>query len=201
MEAELRKDIKAGLKGKTPHEILKAMGYPHPSEKNMHRLENVLTSKTLGLKDGGFDLKYSTPEFLVALSKVARLDEQEVRQRIGNINQDVSDDWQAFKPYIWVDTHFKRTTQPLFALAACESFRYVSFPKGFWQLSLEQQLAKAQTLVREHMAETDGTLKMWGDIQEYWFFYEPRKAYRLAPDGAVLGKHNGPVSNSASVTI
>jgi hypothetical protein len=108
------------------------MGYPHPNEKNMERLEKVLASKTLGLKDGGFDLKYSTPEFLVALSKVAGLNEQEVRQRIGNINQDVSDDWHAFKPYIWVDTHFKRTTQPIFALAALESRRHLGFRAVRW---------------------------------------------------------------------
>ncbi|KXS55523.1 MAG: hypothetical protein AWU57_85 [Marinobacter sp. T13-3] len=201
MESELRKDLKAGLKGKTPQEILKAMGYPHPNEKNVERLEKVLASKTLGLKDGGFDLKYSTTEFLVALSKVAGLDQKEVRPRIRNINQDVSDDRQAFKPYIWVDTHFKRTSQPIFALAAMESRRHLGFRDGFWRLPLEQQLAEAQALVREHMAETGGKLDMWGTIQEYWFFYESRKAYRLAPDGEVLGKHEGPVRNSASMSL
>lgn len=201
MTSELRTDLKAGLKGKTPEEILKAMGYHRPKQQNIERLKNVLGSKNLGLEGGGFDLKYSTPEFLVALSQVAGLDDKEVRQRIQNIQQAVSEGEHAFKPFMWVDTHFKRTTQPIFALAVCESFRYLSFPKSFWRLPLDQQLGKAQAMAQAHMTKTEGKLAMWGDIQEYWFFYAPLKAYRLSPKGEVLGQREGPVSGSASVGI
>jgi hypothetical protein len=104
---------------------------------------------------------------LLALSKVAGLDMEKSRRRIEAIQQYLSDEEQAFKPFIWVDTHFKRTSQPIFALAACESHRRLQFPKGFWRLPLEEQLSQAQALARQHMAETEGTLVMWGKIRAY----------------------------------
>jgi len=201
MENDLRHELKTGLKNKSPDDILKAIGYSKPDDKSRERLAKVLGSKTLGLDTGSFDFKYSTSEFLIALSKVAGLNEAEVRRGVRRIEQDISDDRHAFKPYIWVDTHFKRANQPIFALAAMESRRHLGFRDGFWRLPLEQQLAEAQALAREHMAETEGKLVIWGTIQEYWFFYEPRRAYRLAPDGEVLGKHEGPVRNSARMSL
>lgn len=199
--SEFKTDIKARLKGKTPVEILKAMGYQKPTQQTIERLESVMASKRLGLEHGGFDLKYSTPEFLGALCKVAGIDEQEARQRVRHLHNGVSEDWHAFKPYLWVNTHFKRRSQPIFALAAMESRRYLSFPEGFWRLPIAEQLGEAQRKVHTHMADTEGTLPMWGDIDEYWFFYEPETAYVLSTSGDVLGKWKGPVPNRAESPI
>jgi len=198
---DLRTDIKAGLKDKPLVDILKAMGYQKPSEQTIERLETVLSSDTLGLAHGGFDLRYSTPEFLVALCKVAGIDEQEARQRVRHLHNGISEDWHAFKPYLWVNTHFKRSSQPIFALAAMEGRRYLSFPEGFWRLPIAEQLGEAQRKVHAHMADTEGTLPMWGDIHEYWFFYEPEKAYVLSTRGDVLGKREGAVPNRAESSI
>jgi len=201
MTSEFKADLILGLEDRPHAEILKAMGYRNPSPQNLNRLKSVLDDEYLSLNSGGFDLKYSTPEFLLALGRVAGLNLKTSRQRIEAIQQYLSDEWQAFKPYIWVDTHFKRTTQPIFALAACESFRHLGFPKGFWRLPPEEQLRKAQALARQHMAETEGTLSIWGKIHEYWFFYEPREAYILSPEGEVAGKQAGPKPNQASCEI
>lgn len=186
--SELRTDLKAGLKGKSHTAILKAMGYRNPTPANIKRLENVLASKHLGLEGGGFDLKYSSAEFLLALSKVAGLKGQEARHRISHLEHPLSEEWHAFKPYLWVDTNFKRTSQPIFALAACESFRHLFFPKGFWRLPLEQQLAKAGEKIREHVRETTGTLGIWGKIEAYWFVPAPGQAYVLSTEGDVIGE-------------
>ena len=198
MTSEFKTDLILWLEDKPHAEILKGMGYRKPSQQNLDRLKAVLDDEYLGLSRGGFDLKYSTPEFLLALGNVARLDMKTSRQRIEAIQQYLSDEWQAFKPYIWVDTHFKRTSQPIFALAACEFFRHLGFPKGFWRLPPEEQLRKAQALARQHMAETEGDLSIWGKIQNYWFFYESRKAYILSPEGDVSSHQNGPKSNQAA---
>ena len=197
MTSEFKADLILGLEDRPHAEILKAMGYRNPSPQNLNRLKSVLDDEYLSLNSGGFDLKYSTPEFLLSLGRVAGLDLKTSQQRIEAIQQYLSDEWQAFKPYIWVDTHFKRTTQPIFALAACESFRHLGFSKGFWRLPLDGQLSKAQALARQHMAETEGDLSIWGKIQNYWFFYESCKAYILSPEGDVTGHQNGPKSNQA----
>jgi hypothetical protein len=201
MSGEFKADLILALEGKPYTSILKSIGYRNPSPKNFDRLKSVLDDDCLGLKSGGFDFKYSTQEFLLALSNVAGLDLKRSQQWIEATQKYISDEEQAFKPYIWVDTHFKRTTQPIFALAFCESRRYLSFSKGFWRLPIEQQLRKAQALARDHMAETEGKLVMWGNIQEYWFFYEPRKAFILSPDGELIGEQDGPVPNRASCGV
>ncbi|GAA3977724.1 hypothetical protein [Allohahella marinimesophila] len=178
---EFKADLILGLEDRPAAAILKAMSYRNPNPKNLDRLKSALDDDWLGLNSGSFDLKYSAPEFLLALSKAAGLDIEKSRRRIEAIQQYLSDEEQAFKPYIWVESHFERKSQPIFALAACEPHRHLPFPKGFWQLALEVQLHKAKALARQHMAETEGTLVMWGRIQAYWLFHEsPQSAHSVS---------------------
>jgi hypothetical protein len=41
-------------------------------------------------------------------------------KHIARLKKWLSEEKAACKPYLWVDTGFKRKSQPLFALAACE---------------------------------------------------------------------------------
>lgn len=104
---------------------------------------------------------------------------------------------KAFKPYLWVDTAFKRKSQPLFALAALEHERYVQFPKGFWRHTPEKQLSLAQCRVREHIYETGGDIGIWGTVKRYQFYYKKDKAYLLACNGEVIGKDTTPVNSQS----
>jgi hypothetical protein len=72
-------------------------------------------------------------------------------QRITRTRKYLEEERTAFKPYIWIDTEFQRKSQPLFALAVCEHQRYLDFPKGFWRLSMDRQLGRAQCSVRDHI--------------------------------------------------
>ncbi|WP_303292350.1 hypothetical protein [Marinobacter sp. SS5-14b] len=179
-----------------PHdEILRAMGYQKPTSANLERLQNVLDGPEFGLNDGGFDFKYSSEGFLRAMCVVTGMDMALADQRICRIKKYLEEERDAFKPYLWVDTGFKRTSQPIFALAVCEHQRYLDFSKGFWRLSIERQLGRAQCRVREHVYETGGELGIWGHIKQYWFYYKKNAAYLLALNGEVIGKHEGPVPN------
>ena len=183
-----------------PEEILKAMGYQKPTSANFERLQNVLESPEFGLDDSGFDFKYSSEGFLRALCTVTGMGMPLADQRITRIKKYLEEERTAFNPYIWIDTAFQRKSQPLFALAVCEHQRYLDFPKGFWRLSMDRQLGRAQCRVREHIYETGGELGIWGDIQQYWFYYKKDEAYLLAQNGEVLGKREGPVPNKASAS-
>ena len=184
-----------------PHdEILKAMGYQKPTSANLERLQNVLDDPEFGLSDGGFDFKYCSEGFLRAMCVVTGMDMALIDQRICRIKKYLEEEREAFKPYLWVDTGFKRTSQPIFALAVCEHRRYLDFPKGFWRLSIDRQLGRAQCRVREHVYETGGELGIWGHITQYWFYYKKNAAYLLALNGEVTGKHEGPVPSQTTGT-
>jgi len=178
-------------------EILKAMGYRKPTSANLERVQNVLDDPEFGLNDGGFDFKYSSEGFLRALCVVTGMDMALADQRICRIKKYLEEEREAFKPYLWVDTGFKRKSQPIFALAVCEHQRYLDFPKGFWRFSIDRQLGRAQCRIREHVFETGGELGIWGHIKQYWFYYKKDKAYLLALNGEVIGKHEGPVPGQA----
>lgn len=179
-----------------PHEeILKAMGYQKPTPANLEHLQSVLDDPEFGLNNSGFDFKYSSEGFLRALCVVTGMDMALADQRISRIKKYLDEEREAFKPYLWVDTGFKRRSQPLFALAVCEHQRYLDFPKGFWRLSIDRQLGRAQCRVREHVYETGGDLGIWGQIKQYWFYYKKDAAYLLALNGVVTGKHSGHVAN------
>lgn len=184
-----------------PHdEILKAMGYPKPTAANLERLQNVLDDPEFRLNDGGFDFKYSSEGFLRAMCVVTGMNMALADQRICRIKKYLEEEREAFKPYLWVDTGFKRTSQPIFALAICEHQRYLDFPKGFWRLSIDRQLGRAQCRVREHVYESGGRLGIWGHIKQYWFYYKKNAAYLLAWNGEVIVKHEGPVPGQTTGT-
>ena len=184
-----------------PHdEILKAMGYQKPTPANLERLQNVLDDPEFGLNDGGFDFKYSSEGFLRAMCVVTGMNMALADQRICRMTKYLEEEREAFKPYLRVDTGFKRTSQPIFALAICEHQRYLDFPKGFWRLSINRQLGRAQCRVREHVYESGGELGIWGHITQYWFYYKKNAAYLLARNGEVIGKHEGPVPSQTTGT-
>lgn len=178
-------------------EILKAMGYQRPTSANLERLQAVLDDSEFGLNNSGFDFKYSSEGFLRALCVVTRMDMALADQRICRIKKYLEEEREAFDPYIWVDTGFKRQNQTIFALAVCEHQRYLDLPRGFWRFPIDRQLGRAQCRVREHVFETGGELGIWGHIKQYWFYYKKEAAYLLALNGEVIGKHEGPVPGQA----
>ncbi|WP_417519099.1 hypothetical protein [Marinobacter sp.] len=181
-----------------PEDILKGMGYPKATSANLERLQNVLDSDEFGLNDVGFDFKYSSEGFLRALCTVTGMEMSLTEQRITRVKKRLAEEKSAFQPYLWVDTGFKRKSQPLFALAVCEHQRYLNFPKGVWRLTLDEQLGRAQCMVREHVYETGADLGIWGKIEQYWFYYKKDAAYLLARNGEVIGKREGPVPNQVT---
>lgn len=198
-----RADLIVKLKesGLSYAELLKEMGYYKASKTNIERLKTVLDSENLGLDCGGFDMKYQSDEFVRELCRVLEMPQAESDDHIARIKQQAEEEQAAFKPFLWVDTDFKRENQSVFVLASLESRRYLAFPQWFLRLTPEQQLVQAQSLAREHMQETRGELLVWGTIKRYWYFYAPNRSYWLAPDGEVLAKNEGAVTNQAASPV
>lgn len=106
-------------------------GIPQTVSNQSRTPTKVLNSPTLGLDVGGYDLRYQSHEFVHELCRALELPLDECDANIARIKRQTDDDRASFKPYLWVDTDFKREDQRVFVLAALESRRYLGFPKWF----------------------------------------------------------------------
>jgi len=182
----------------TPEQLLRIMGYRNPGTSTKKRLQSVLESPDFGLEQGSYDFRYTSRQFLTVLCIAVGMERPVIKTRVEQLEHRIEEERVAFKPYLWVDTDFKRQNQPVFMLAALNQQRYLHFTKGFWRNDLASQLEIAQSWVRVHMSKTDGELGTWGRIQQYLFYYTASQAYILAPSGEVIGEHEGPVPNGAA---
>src|SRR5690606_37876813 len=96
-------------------------------------------------------------------------------------------------------TGFRRTTQPIFALAVCEGMRHIGFPDQFWRKPLAEQVRLAQQRVREHMQETNGQVGIWGMARQYWFYYAPGERVEISTNGDILREGKGTPPSQASL--
>ncbi|MFD2191035.1 hypothetical protein [Pistricoccus aurantiacus] len=185
-------------------ELLLRMGYPKPREAVIHRLQQVLADPDLGLSSGGFDFRFGSRAFLCALCEALGMIEDDYLPTIDARQQWLREERNAFKPYIFIDTGFKRSDRPgtrIFALAVCEPMRRLTFPKGFWRRPCHKQIEAARRRVRQFMAETDGDVKIWGTAKRFLFFHARDAAIVIDPSGRVLGDWQGGVPNRASLRV
>jgi hypothetical protein len=169
---------------------LHELGYLNPTEKQVSRLSNVLDSPVLGLDGTLFDLKYSNSEYIKKLAAICGFSPQIVEDVIDEITDKLQTQKNAFKPYLFVNTGFKRTTQPIFALAACEHFRYLTLPKDLIDKSALEQLAIVHEKIDKHLHETGGFIGIWGNVISYLYVYNRGAALEISPTGKILGTHN-----------
>ena len=170
-------------------ELLQLMGYRHPSLKNRQRLKAVVADPILGLRSSAFDFRFSSDAFVKALADALGLDKEFVSLELDTIRQQIEADENRFIPRIWVETGFKRSTQPIFALAASEHQReiYLS-PEELTQFdnaSMPERVQMMSERVRQHYQEHSGRLGIWGFIQHYEAHLDPEVVLKLLPDGTV----------------
>lgn len=166
------------------------MGYLKPTERHLFRLNHVIFSETLGLTEDLFDLKYSNRNYVKKLAEICGFTVEETESVINVISEKSHSDKTAFKPYIFINTGFKRATQPIFALAACEHLRYLTLPSDLiFQPALEQ-LTFINERIEQHFEETNGFLGIWGNVISYFFAYDKGCAIEISPVGHIIANHN-----------
>lgn len=82
--------------------------------------------------DSGFDFRYDSRVFALALCRVPGINEVWPEEKINQMMQTDFDDCWAFNPYLFVDTGFRRTSEPLCALSVCEFLRRVPLDYRNW---------------------------------------------------------------------
>jgi hypothetical protein len=100
----------------------------------------------------------------------------------------MTEDNFRYKPWIFVDTKFKRKNQPIFSLAATEYFRRIQLPKEILNLPIESQIPGVKQIIRNHFSDTGGEIPMWGKIHYYKFFYAKDQSITFGLNGGVIAQ-------------
>lgn len=185
----------------TEETLLKKMGYKNLSQATFERLFKTLADDYLGLTKSYYDYTYSSEEFLRRLCQAIGLDKSLIDEFVTKTKHYFTEEYLAFKPYIFIKTDFKLREERVFMLAAIYNRLYLTFPNGFWRKSHTQKLLEAQEKARNFMAETRGKIAIWGNAQYFYYYYAKDKALVLDVDGSIVGeRHQGvPIQVSTSL--
>ena len=183
---ELLEHIKSRLSNVDVNQLVKPLGYNSPA-KAIKRLKALISAANVEnwLRQGGYDFVHSNQSFLMKLCEVLDLDENLYLPVIDNIRENLKKLSSMPQPYIFVNTNFKRSSEPIFALAFMEGQRRIYIDKLDVLNSLDEGISIAIQLVREHYKKSNGTLKMWGKIDNY-VYHVNNKKYVLTHRGEVL---------------
>ena len=91
--------------------------------------------------------------------------------------------------YIFVNTNFKRTSQPIFALAFCESQRNIALDKNNFIFKNDNEIfILVSDIIQEHFSITKGKIGIWGDIVSYVYHHSNGETYVFDVDGKQIEK-------------
>ncbi|MGM1053969.1 MAG: hypothetical protein ACQEXO_16510 [Pseudomonadota bacterium] len=185
-------------------ELLTRMGYRAIGPKARDRLSRVLADPLLGLATPEYDFHFASRAFSEALCHPLAMEPADYLPALDAIENPLIEARHAFKPWLFVDTGFKRADRPgtaIFVLAIMESKRRLRLPPDTFRLPWEEQLQRAQQAVRRHMAESGGEVPLWGRIQRYLFCYAEDRKLALSPSGEVVGDASDTGISQASITL
>lgn len=183
----LQHELKLKLMHSELSDIAQLMGYNRKGiSKAVTRIEQVLSDPQLNLYGNTFDFKYSNQEFIERLCSILGIDLNRFNGEIDSLITKHEAIRDSFKSYVFVDTDFKRKSEPIVMLSCYEHHRSFLLPKEKRLLPVADQVAYVQTCVKKHYVENDGELPMWGKIQRYVFFYDENQSISLNGEGLVL---------------
>jgi hypothetical protein len=192
--------IRAALERSDPSELLRGIGYPEHSLPNASkRLAAVLADPDLGLRSSRYDFRYSNREFLIALVDALAIDREPAIAAIDALQRKLQRQRYAFRPWIFVETCFRRSTEPVFALAAMEGRRRIRMPESAILADRKELVRIASEKAKEHFQRHQGQLPLWGEIREYKLILENEEQVVLDPAGAVVRVE--PVRLSSQATL
>ncbi len=184
----LHKIITSKLSWANLSDITQFMGYNKTqSPKAIKRLEHLVTDEYLGLYSNTFDFKYSNKEFLTKLAQVLGI--PVCQDDFDTITSTHDDKPNRIKSYVFIDTEFVRTSQPVFVLAACNHQRYIRLDDDIQMKPLHEQATHVQSIVKQHYyIESSGEIGIWGRVKRYVFHCDYNIKIELTVDGTVLGE-------------
>jgi hypothetical protein len=171
---------------KHPHdEVLKNMGYKYlkTGEKT---LQKFLGAKSiyLWLKTGNFDFYHDSMSFLRALIEALSFSSTRAEETIETSRKRLECIEKMQTPYLYIDTHFKRKSEPLHVLAMMEGYRHIKIDKELLVFKSKKEcFNEVAKIIRQHYLAHKGKLKLWGNIYTYVYHHTDGKRYIFLPNG------------------
>ncbi len=195
-------NLKKAIQNENLELLSKKVGYSNQAkfEKSLNTLLESDSIHSFFYK-GHYDLLYTAQDFFSHLALALGFDKEEVNQVLASFG-DYEKEIEKFKDaYIFVNTNFKRKSQPIFALAALESKRRLSlFDLEILLYKNRDELIEIfRGMVKNHYKKTKGKLHTWGDIADYQIHLQD-EVIILDPEGNVLDKEPA-FSGGASTSI
>ena len=89
--------------------------------------------------------------------------------------------------YIFVNTNFKRKSEPIFALAFCEARRNIGLNKTGLIFKTDKEIFQIiSKVIKEHYIDSDGNIGIWGDIANYVYHHSDGESYIFDIDGNLI---------------
>ena len=89
--------------------------------------------------------------------------------------------------YIFVNTNFKRKSEPIFALAFCEAKRNIGLDKISLIFKTDEEIFHIiSEIVKEHYIDSGGNIGLWGDIVNYVYHHSNGETYIFDKYGQIL---------------
>lgn len=161
-------ELKIKLSKVGKDKLRKALGYYNAHSKSFTKAYNtVINAKNLSkfLKKGYFDWLYNSKSLILKLAQILGVDLDGELKEAETYNAELR---KYEDVYIYIGTNFKRTTQPIFALAFLQGTRYVKIPDKsvFCFKGLDEQLKIAGDIVRDSYKK-EPTLCIFGNVTGY----------------------------------
>jgi DNA polymerase III delta prime subunit len=152
-------------------------------------LRNFLETPALDewLSSGYYDFKYTSKSLYEKLCELSRIDEKLVEDKLAEIERTKEEQKRFKDAYIFVNTCFKRSSEPIFTLAIMESKRRLSLLEygEFYFRPIEEILKEVSNIVQQHFKDNKGKVAVWGNIVNYQLYlfgecyiYEPSGEFR-----------------------
>ena len=199
--SELLAIIRTKIEDHNLNEIVSLMDYQRPT-KALERLDSLLSATNLlsWFNQGSYDFKYSNREFVLKLGKVLDIPQSELISGTTKVNNEQLRIEKMFQPYIFIDTKFKRLSQPVFVLGICEGMRHIRISKNSVLRNKSAELQRIKQIVVQHYEECRGRLQMWGKIHQYVYFFDEGQKIAILPNGRTIQSDKDP-QQKASLTL
>jgi len=168
-------------------QIVKELEYNSP-QRGLQTLDSFLKSKDVytWLHSGNYDFKYTADQFLKKICILMNVSKDILDHEIKNQSKYYNELTRIKDNYIFVNTNFKRNSEPLFMLACSESKRRIRLnTKEYTFLSDSEVINLVSNIVKQHYIENDGKLFVWGCIDTY-IYHHNNKIFTFDIDGTKI---------------
>ena len=183
--------------------LLRNMGYRNLNA-GYKTLNNFINTESIysWLKRGSFDMKYNSKSFLMALLKAINLSTPFIKKEIQQSQKRLEYLSKIKATSIFIDTHFKRKGESIFALGMMEGLRRISIGKEMLVFKSKTEiLEEIGKIIREHYTKSEGKIKLWGEIYMYVYHHNDGNTYTFNPEGILLKEHQKIVESKAELRI